>query len=161
MVERERAGRDGTGFTVCARDVRDPRRNDPRRGPARRRGDGIGPQSAAGRGSAIAAATNPPAPIAQHRPSRSAARPAWLGVKSRRSCQLVSLKISPKAGPAARAAAELLTVDGDDALAAEGRAALERIKAELPDAELRRRFEHAEPVRVLAKRTSPETPTDE
>ena len=48
-----------------------------------------------------------------------------------------------------RAAAGLLAVDGDDALAAEGRAAVRRIAEALPDATMRRRFEAAEPLRIL------------
>ena len=49
------------------------------------------------------------------------------------------------------AAAALLAIDGDDALATEARAAVERITAALPDRDTRRRFEAAEPVRrVLA-----------
>jgi tetratricopeptide (TPR) repeat protein len=48
-----------------------------------------------------------------------------------------------------RPAAALLPVDGDDALAAEGRAVVNRIASALPDAEMRRRFERAEPVRVI------------
>jgi tetratricopeptide (TPR) repeat protein len=54
-----------------------------------------------------------------------------------------------------RAAATRLALDGSEALAAEARASVERITANLPDAELRRRFEQAEPVRLLAKLTSP------
>jgi hypothetical protein len=46
-------------------------------------------------------------------------------------------------------AAALLALDGDDTLAAEARAAAHRILAALPDAEMRRRFEAAEPVRLL------------
>jgi hypothetical protein len=46
----------------------------------------------------------------------------------------------------------LVAVDGDDALAAEGRAIIERILEELPDAEMHRRFVAAEPLRVLTKR---------
>ena len=53
-----------------------------------------------------------------------------------------------------RAAAGLLAIDGDDALAAEGHAATDRIVAALPDPEMRRRFEAAEPLRLLCKRTS-------
>ena len=49
-----------------------------------------------------------------------------------------------------RAATALLAVDGDDALAAEARATAERIARALPDAELRRCFEAAAPLRMLA-----------
>ena len=52
-----------------------------------------------------------------------------------------------------RPATTLLSLDGDDALAAEARAAVERITAALPDPELRRRFVEAEPVRRLASLT--------
>jgi tetratricopeptide (TPR) repeat protein len=52
-----------------------------------------------------------------------------------------------------RAAAALVAIDGDDALAAEGRAAVKRIAGALPDADMRRRFEAAEPLRVLSERT--------
>jgi tetratricopeptide (TPR) repeat protein len=48
-----------------------------------------------------------------------------------------------------RAATGLLALDGDDALAAEVRAAADRIAAALPDAEMRHRFAEAEPVRLL------------
>jgi tetratricopeptide (TPR) repeat protein len=48
-------------------------------------------------------------------------------------------------------AAALLAIEGDDTLAAEARAAAHRILAALPDAEMRRRFEAAEPVRRLGK----------
>jgi hypothetical protein len=48
-----------------------------------------------------------------------------------------------------KTAAALLALDGDQALAAEARAAAERIIAALPDTELRRRFEAAEPVRLV------------
>jgi hypothetical protein len=50
-----------------------------------------------------------------------------------------------------RPATALLALDGDDALAAEARAAADRITAALPDPEMRRRFEAAEPVRFLRK----------
>lgn len=53
-----------------------------------------------------------------------------------------------------RTAVALLALDGDDALAAEARAAAERIAAALPDGELRRRFETAEPLRALAHLTA-------
>jgi tetratricopeptide (TPR) repeat protein len=49
-----------------------------------------------------------------------------------------------------RAATTLLNVDGDDSLLLEARRTAERILAELPDAEMRRQFEEAEPVRRLA-----------
>jgi tetratricopeptide (TPR) repeat protein len=53
-----------------------------------------------------------------------------------------------------RAATALLALDGDDALAAEARAAAERILAALPDEDMRRRFEAAEPVRLLSRLTA-------
>jgi ATP/maltotriose-dependent transcriptional regulator MalT len=48
-----------------------------------------------------------------------------------------------------RAAAALLAVEGDGDLAAEARAAVDRIVAALPHAEMRRCFEAAEPVRFV------------
>ena len=48
-----------------------------------------------------------------------------------------------------RAAAGLLAVDGDDALAAEAGAAVDRIAAALPDAQMLCRFEAAEAVRLV------------
>ena len=48
-----------------------------------------------------------------------------------------------------RAATALLALDGDGDLAAEARAAAQRIAAALPDEEMRRRFAAAEPVRSL------------
>jgi hypothetical protein len=50
-----------------------------------------------------------------------------------------------------RAAAALLAIDGDDALAAETRAAVTRIAEGLPDTEIRRRFLSAEPVRLVMR----------
>ena len=50
-----------------------------------------------------------------------------------------------------RAAAAMLVVDGDDTLAAEAGATVERIAVALPDAELRRCFLAAEPVRLVAR----------
>jgi hypothetical protein len=50
-------------------------------------------------------------------------------------------------------AVRLLALDGDDALATEARATAERIAAALPDVELRRRFETAEPVWALVRQT--------
>jgi tetratricopeptide (TPR) repeat protein len=50
-----------------------------------------------------------------------------------------------------RAAAALLAIDGDDLLLAEARAAVERIAGALPDAELRRCFLAAEPVRLVVR----------
>jgi hypothetical protein len=50
-----------------------------------------------------------------------------------------------------RAATALLAIEGDDALATEARQAAQRIAAALPDAEMRRRFEAAEPVRMLSR----------
>ena len=52
-----------------------------------------------------------------------------------------------------RAASALLALDGDGDLAAEARAATKRIAAALPDEEMRRRFEAAEPVRLLGSLT--------
>ena len=51
-----------------------------------------------------------------------------------------------------RAITGLLAVDGDDALAAEGRAAFERIAGSIPHDEMRRRFEAAERLRIVSKR---------
>jgi tetratricopeptide (TPR) repeat protein len=48
-----------------------------------------------------------------------------------------------------RAATGLLALDGDDALAGEARAAADSIALALPDAEMRRRFQEAELVRLL------------
>lgn len=48
-----------------------------------------------------------------------------------------------------RAATTLLALDGDDLLLLETRQTAARIMAELPDAEMRRQFETAEPVRLL------------
>ena len=53
-----------------------------------------------------------------------------------------------------RLAGPLLDLDGDDALAAEARAAVERITRALPDAELRRRFESAPPVGLVLRSSS-------
>lgn len=50
-----------------------------------------------------------------------------------------------------RATAALLALDGQDALAVEARAAVDRIARALPDAELRRTFEFAEPVRLVLR----------
>jgi transcriptional regulator with XRE-family HTH domain len=50
-----------------------------------------------------------------------------------------------------RAAAALLAIDGDDALAAEAHAAVTRIADGLPDTEMRRRFLSAEPVRLIMR----------
>ena len=50
-----------------------------------------------------------------------------------------------------RAAAALLAIDGDDVLAAEARAAADRILAALPDEAMRRRFYEAELVRGLRR----------
>ena len=49
-----------------------------------------------------------------------------------------------------RAATTLLALDGDDLLMSETRGTAVRILTELPDAEMRRQFEAAEPVRLLA-----------
>ena len=49
-----------------------------------------------------------------------------------------------------RVAASLLSIEGDDTLLAEARAAVERIREALPE-ELRRRFVEAEPVRLVAR----------
>jgi hypothetical protein len=48
-------------------------------------------------------------------------------------------------------ACELLRLDGDDELAEEGRAAVNRIAGALPDGDMRHRFELAEPVRLLSR----------
>jgi tetratricopeptide (TPR) repeat protein len=48
-----------------------------------------------------------------------------------------------------RPVAALLAIDGDDALLAEARATIARIAGALPDAEIRRRFLAAEPVRLI------------
>ena len=53
-----------------------------------------------------------------------------------------------------RLAGPLLDLDGDDALAAEARAAVDRITRALPDAELRRRFESAHPVGLVLRSSS-------
>jgi hypothetical protein len=52
-----------------------------------------------------------------------------------------------------RVATTLLAIDGDDALLAETLGTVERISAALPNAELRKCFEAAEPVRLLVKLT--------
>jgi class 3 adenylate cyclase/tetratricopeptide (TPR) repeat protein len=51
-----------------------------------------------------------------------------------------------------RAAAALLTIDGDDALAAEARRAAERIAGALPDDEMRRRFLATDPAPMARSR---------
>ena len=48
-----------------------------------------------------------------------------------------------------RAGSVLLALDGDDALAAEAHAAVETMRAALPDDELRRRFAEAAPIKLL------------
>ncbi|MDP8922166.1 MAG: AAA family ATPase [Chloroflexota bacterium] len=48
----------------------------------------------------------------------------------------------------------LLAVDGDDSLAAEAGAVVQQISGALPDAEMRRRFEAAEPVRMAVRLTA-------
>ncbi len=53
-----------------------------------------------------------------------------------------------------RPAAELLAVDGDDSLAAEAGTAVQRILGALPDADMRGRFEAAEPVRIAVRLTA-------
>jgi hypothetical protein len=50
-----------------------------------------------------------------------------------------------------RSAAELLVVDGDDALAAESAAVTDRIAAALPSEDMRARFESSAAVRVVRK----------
>jgi tetratricopeptide (TPR) repeat protein len=50
-----------------------------------------------------------------------------------------------------RASSSLLATEGDDALLSEARATARRIISELPNAEMRRRFESAEPVRLLGQ----------
>ncbi len=52
-----------------------------------------------------------------------------------------------------RAVTGLLAVDGDDALAAEGRAVFRRIAEAIPDADMRLRFETAEPLSVFSRQT--------
>ena len=52
-----------------------------------------------------------------------------------------------------RAAAGLIAVDGDDALADEARAVVDRIAESLPDPDMRLQFELAEPTRLVSKRT--------
>jgi tetratricopeptide (TPR) repeat protein len=52
-----------------------------------------------------------------------------------------------------RAAGGLLAVDGDDALAEEAQAVVDRIAEHLPDPEMRLQFETAEPTRLVSKRT--------
>jgi hypothetical protein len=49
-----------------------------------------------------------------------------------------------------RVATRLLELDGDDALLAEARAAARHIIAALPNEEMRRRFQAAEPMRLLS-----------
>ena len=51
------------------------------------------------------------------------------------------------------AAAGLIAVDGDDALANEAQTAIARIAESLPDPEMRLQFERAEPTRLVSKRT--------
>jgi class 3 adenylate cyclase/tetratricopeptide (TPR) repeat protein/transcriptional regulator with XRE-family HTH domain len=67
--------------------------------------------------------------------------------------QAVNL-IRPIESPALflRAAVALIELDGDDALLEEARAAAQRIVAALPNDELIRRFEAADPVRLLGRR---------
>ncbi|MGH7389458.1 MAG: ATP-binding protein [Candidatus Rokuibacteriota bacterium] len=67
----------------------------------------------------------------------------------RRAVQLVR----PTGDPAMflRAAAELLVIDGDDALAAESAAITDRISPALPSEDMRRRFESSLAVRVVRK----------
>jgi len=50
-----------------------------------------------------------------------------------------------------RLAIALLSIEGNDILLAETRAIARRIRAALPNAEMRRRFEAAEPVQSLAR----------
>ena len=52
-----------------------------------------------------------------------------------------------------RAAAGLLAIDGDDALANEAQAVVDRIAEGLPDPDMRLQFERAEPPRLILKRT--------
>ena len=52
-----------------------------------------------------------------------------------------------------RAAAGLIAIDGDDALADEAQAVVNRIAESLPDPEMRVQFEIAEPTRLVSKRT--------
>jgi tetratricopeptide (TPR) repeat protein len=60
-------------------------------------------------------------------------------------------KARPVGDPALflRPATELLSVDGDDVLAAEAGAAVQQISAALPDVDMRRRFASADPVRMV------------
>jgi hypothetical protein len=50
-----------------------------------------------------------------------------------------------------RAAAGLLAIDGSDVLLAEARAAVARIAEALPNVEMQRRFQDAEPVRTIVR----------
>jgi tetratricopeptide (TPR) repeat protein len=50
-----------------------------------------------------------------------------------------------------RAAIGLIAIDGDDALADEARAVIDRIAGNLPDLDMRLQFERAEPIRRVAK----------
>lgn len=53
-----------------------------------------------------------------------------------------------------RSATALLTLEADDALAAEAGRTAERIAAAIPDQEMRLRFQAAEPVRLLGRPSS-------
>ncbi|MGH7263403.1 MAG: hypothetical protein ACREMB_00920, partial [Candidatus Rokuibacteriota bacterium] len=61
--------------------------------------------------------------------------------------------VRPTGDPARflRAAAELLVIDGDDALAAESSAITDRIAPALPSEDMRRRFESSAAVRAVRK----------
>jgi hypothetical protein len=50
-----------------------------------------------------------------------------------------------------RAAAGLIGIDGDDALAQEARLAVDRIMAALPEPDMRLHFESAEPTRLVLR----------
>jgi hypothetical protein len=50
-----------------------------------------------------------------------------------------------------RAAAGLIAIDGDDALADEAQAAVGRISRSLPEPEMRLQFEMAQPTRLVSK----------
>jgi hypothetical protein len=52
-----------------------------------------------------------------------------------------------------RAAGGLIAIDGDDALADEARAVVDRIAKNLPDPDMRLQFESAAPIRLVSKRT--------
>ena len=53
-----------------------------------------------------------------------------------------------------RAATGLIAIDGDDALVDEAQAVVDRIAENLPDPDMRRQFESAEPARLVVTRNS-------